>query len=525
MDRQRAGAWQSLHNHARTLAGVDLREMFQQHPRRCRELRLELDGLLFDFSRQRVVGETMDLLVKLARACGVEQQRERMFSGDPINVTEKRAVRHVDLRLPPKRRDREINRVMERMETLAVALRSGKLLGVRKRPLRHLLHLGIGGSDLGPRMAVHALSPFATKPDIHFVANLDPDEWAPLLDRLDADATLVCVVSKSFTTQETMANAAVVRAWLEKSLGRKQVGAQLLAITAHPGRAGEWGVPAERILPFWDWVGGRFSLPSAVGFPLMAALGPRGFAEFQAGMHAVDHHFMAAPLRGNIPVIMALLGVWNGNILGARSHAVLPYSQGLHWFPLFLQQLEMESNGKSVDQQGRSLTRDSAPVIWGGVGTNAQHAFFQHLHQGTFFTPCDFIGFAHPRDERYLEHHKQLLANLLAQSAALAFGRTAEEAAAAGVGPAQIPWRVFPGNRPSSTLILDRLSPFNLGRLVAIYEHKVFVQGVLWDVLSFDQWGVELGKEIAVDVCKNMKGEDSLVDVATQELIDWINRA
>jgi len=304
-----------------------------------------------------------------------------------------------------------------------------------------------------------------------------------------------------------------------------EVGAQLLAVTAQPGSAGEWGVPGEHILPFWDWVGGRFSLPSAVGFPLMVALGPRGFADFQAGMHAMDLHFKTAPLRGNIPVIMALSGVWNGTVLGARSHAVLPYSEALRWFPLFLQQLEMESNGKCMDRRGRPLTRDSSPVIWGDVGTNAQHAFFQHLHQGSFFTPCDFIGFAHPRDNRCLEHHKLLLANLLAQSAALAFGRTAEETEAAGIPRAQLPWRVFPGNRPSSTLLLDRLSPFNLGRLIAIYEHKVFVQGVLWDVFSFDQWGVELGKEIAVDVRKSMNGEGSTIDAATQGLIDWISRA
>ncbi|HDP94173.1 MAG TPA: glucose-6-phosphate isomerase [Candidatus Aminicenantes bacterium] len=525
MASQRADAWESLHSHGRTLAGVHLRKMFQQNPHRCNELRLELEGLLLDFSRQRLVNETLDLLVNLAHACGVEPERKRMLSGKPINVTENRAVRHVDLRLPPKLRDREVNRVVERMETLATALRSGKLTGVRNRPLRHLINLGIGGSDLGPRMAVHALGSASLSPDIHFVANLDMDELAPVLERLDADATLVCVVSKSFTTRETMANAAVVRAWLKKSLGRKQLGAQLVAVTAQPGRAQEWGVPAERILPFWDWVGGRFSLSSAVGFPLMVALGPQGFAEFQAGMHAVDLHFETAPLRRNIPVIMALLGVWNGNVLGARSHAVLPYSQALRWFPLFLQQLEMESNGKSVDRRGRVLIRDSAPVIWGDVGTNAQHAFFQHLHQGTFFTPCDFIGFAHPRDERFLENHQLLLANLLAQSAALAFGRTAEEAEAAGIPPTQIPWRVFPGNRPSSTLMLDRLSPFNLGRLIAIYEHKVFVQGVLWDVFSFDQWGVELGKGIAVDVQKNMSGRESTVDIATRELINWINRA
>ncbi len=524
-DDERSAAWEALGDHARRLAGLHLREMFDADLRRSFTFSLELDGLLFDFSRQRVTRETLDLLINLARACGVERERERMLNGEPVNATENRAVRHTALRLPPELRDPEVNRVMERMTALALSLRSGGLRGVRGRPLRHLLHLGIGGSDLGPRMALHALEAGASSANIHFLSNLDADELAVTLNRLDADDTLVCVVSKSFTTRETMANAAAILAWLKRSLGCDDVGAQVMAVTAAPRRAEAWGVPADQVLPFWDWVGGRFSLASAVGFPLMVALGPQGFEEFLAGMREVDIHFEAAPLRENIPVLMALLGVWNTNLMGARSHAVVPYCEALRWFPAFLQQLEMESNGKSVDRRGCALERDSAPVIWGDVGTNAQHAFFQHLHQGSFATPCDFIGFARPRNERFPDHHRMLLANLAAQAAALAFGRNEKEAAADGVPPAQLPWRVFPGNRPSSILMLDRLTPFNLGRLIALYEHKVFVQGILWDVYSFDQWGVELGKVIAENVLKRMNRETPPVDAATQRLLDWLSRA
>jgi len=521
----RGSAWTALEEHRRSLKGMDLRGLFAADPARSRDFIVDAEGLLYDFSRQLVNRETLRLLVGLAEACGVETERERMLAGEPVNETENRAVLHTALRLPAGRRDPEVDGIQRKMSDLSAELRRGRLRGVRGKPLRHLLHIGIGGSDLGPRMAVHALAPAAPGVSVDFAANLDSEELAPILERLDPDATLVCVVSKSFSTQETLTNAETVRSWLRERVGAEDVGPHLMAVTASPRKAKEWGVRRERILPFWDWVGGRFSLPSAVGFPVMVTLGADGFAEMLAGMHAMDIHFENTPLGENIPVLMALLSIWNGNILGARAHAVIPYSEPLRWFPLYLQQLEMESNGKAVDRHGEPLKRDSAPIIWGDVGTNAQHAFFQHLHQGMFPTPCDFIGFASPRPGRSPEHHRRLMANMLAQASALAFGRTAAEARKGGVSGDQLPWRLFPGNRPSSILMMKRLSPFNLGRLVALYEHKVFVQGVLWDIYSFDQWGVELGKGLAVAVLKRMEGGEDRLDESTEMLLAWMEKA
>ena len=520
----RDAAWSALEEHRCSLRQTDLRGLFAADPSRSGNFMVEADGLLYDFSRQLVTRDTLHLLIRLAEACGVEEERARMLSGLPVNGTENRAVLHTALRMPAESRDPGVEEVLEKMSRLSRDLRSRRLRGVRGKALRHLLHIGIGGSDLGPRMAVHALSPDSPRVSVDFAANLDGEELAPLMKRLNPDVTLVCVVSKSFTTLETLTNAETVRSWLRRGVGARDVGAHLMAVTASPGKAVEWGVPRERILPFREWVGGRFSLPSAVGFPVMAVLGDKGFSELLAGMHAMDLHFENTPLPENIPVLMALMGVWNGNILGARSLAVIPYCEPLRWFPLYLQQLEMESNGKAVDRNGNPLDGDSAPVIWGDVGTNAQHAFFQHLHQGGFATPCDFIGFAMPREGRPAEHHRLLMANMLAQAAALAFGRTAAEAREAGVTEKQLPWRVFPGNRPSSILLMKRLSPFNLGRLVALYEHKVFVQGVLWNIFSFDQWGVELGKGIAADVMQRMEGGEEPLDQSTEMLLDWMKR-
>ena len=524
-DRPVDTAWKTLENLGGKSESFTLRELFSRDPERPATMSVELDGLLYDYSRQRITSEVRSALVNLARASGLQAEIKRLMGGERLNGTEGRGVGHTLLRQPPRHRTPEVAEMFRRLTSLAESLRAGTMLGATGRPIRSLLHLGIGGSDLGPRMAVHALGhakDFAV--DVLFVANVDGDDLIPRLRGLDPETTLVCVASKSFTTAETLLNAATVRGWLKSALGEHNMAPHWMAITASPHRARDWGIPSERILPMWDWVGGRFSLSSAVGFPLMAAVGPAAFGEFLAGMHAVDEHFSSAPMEVNIPVLMGLLGIWNGNILKAATHAVVPYCEGLQWFPLFLQQLEMESNGKSVTRSGNPIERDSAPVIWGGVGTNAQHAFFQHLHQGTRWTPCDFIGFARPGYEGApVAHQNHLLANLLAQASALAFGRTEEESRREGVSESQLPWRTFPGNRPSSVLLMDRLTPFNLGRLVALYEHKVFVQGVIWDLYSFDQWGVELGKNIAGNVMADLEGDkNSVQDRATRRLLDWI---
>ena len=514
-------AWKALAAHRELLSVTHLRELFESDPDRARSLSLVFDGIHFDFSKQRITSDTLSLLLELAREAGVAQWTEQMFSGERINASEDRAVLHVALRRsagasggPFPRADfdvmPEVLATRARMEVFANRLRAGQCVGHGGGVIRTVVNIGIGGSDLGPKMLGHALRAFA-HPNlaVHYVSSADGAQLATLLPTLNPHSTLFIVVSKTFSTQETLLNAQSARDWLVAHLGdAAAVASHFVAVTAQTGRALEFGIRPESIFPIWDWVGGRFSLWSAVGLALMIRIGPPAFAAMLDGAARMDEHFRAAPFERNLPVLMALLGIWNANFLGATTRAVLPYSDSLEFLPAFLQQLEMESNGKSAGRDGAPLDCATAPILWGELGNNGQHAFFQLLHQGGRLVPCDFIVAA--RADYPLPGHQQvLLANCFAQSAALAFGKTTDEAraelmalAAAGAMSteaveAMLPQKLFPGNQPSSTLVLAQLDPQTLGSLIALYEHKVFAQGVIWGINSFDQWGVELGKALA----------------------------
>ncbi len=508
--------WLALQGHYRRTRSVHLRELFAADPGRAQRFTAEAEGVLLDYSKNRVTARTMELLFSLARACGLEGEIGRMFAGEKINETEGRAVLHVALRHLGEESFRVegedvmpgVRAARARMGEIAEAVRSGEWKGSGGKRIRSVVNIGIGGSDLGPLMACEALK-FYSQRDIRFffVSNVDGSHLAETLRQVEAGETLFVVASKTFTTEETMANAGRAREWLlERTGDRGAVGRHFLAVTANTREAGEFGIPAERVLPLWDWVGGRYSLCSAIGLPLMIAIGAERFREMLSGFQAMDEHFRRAPLEANLPVILALLGVWYINYFGFTAHAILPYDQYLHRFPAYFQQADMESNGKSVDREGRETGYATGPLIWGEPGTNGQHAFYQLLHQGTEIVPCDFIGFSRTLWEGWEEHHRKLLANLLAQSAALAFGRAGREVEDAGVPERQAPFRTFTGNRPSNTILARRLTPETLGKLIALYEHKIFTQGVVWNIFSFDQWGVELGKQVAGQVGAALAG-------------------
>jgi glucose-6-phosphate isomerase len=510
--RTRLSSWQALIEHQRAVFRLSLRELFAQDPARFRKFSLEHDGILLDWSKQLVEGETMRLLFALARECKVEAAIAGMFAGSRINTTENRAALHVALRADkPVLLDgadvtRDVKSVLSAMARLTRGIHAGRVRGATGRPFTDAVNIGIGGSDLGPRLACEALAPYSkARPRLHFVSNVDGAALASVLDRLNPATTLFIIASKTFTTAETLANARSARAWLAGRLGRKaDAGRHFCAVTSAPGRAAEFGVPSDRIFPMWDWVGGRCSLWSAIGLPIALAVGIARFDEMRAGARAIDKHFAATPLEKNLPVILALLEIWNVNFLGRATRAVLPYDERLRQLPAYLQQLEMESCGKSVTRDGEPVGHETVPVVWGSAGTDGQHAYFQMLHQGTQAVAADFIACCRPR-HRLRGHHDSLLANFLAQPEALAFGMTAAEAAAAmradGLPETEVrrllPHRTFPGNRPSTSILLDELSPRALGGLIALHEHKVFVQSILWDVNAFDQWGVELGKRLA----------------------------
>jgi len=507
-----SAAWKAIEAHRQSLAPVHLRELFTRDPGRVASLSLSFDGILYDFSKQRVDSTSLPLLVALAREARLDEWTARMFSGERINASEDRSVLHVALRrssspFPSNELDvmPEVLATRQRMATFADHIRSGQALGFTGLPIRNVVNIGIGGSDLGPKMLGCALRSISHPAlGVHYVSNLDGAQLAPLLQTLDPRTTLFLVASKTFTTQETMLNAQTARAWLVANLGdAAAVSRHFAALTAKPERAVTFGIREDAVFPLWDWVGGRFSLWSAVGLALMIAIGPQAYADLLAGAERMDEHFRNTPYERNLPVVMALIGIWNTNFLGATSNAVLPYNESLKYFPSFLQQLEMESNGKSVGIDGQPLACASNPIVWGELGNNGQHAFFQLLHQGGRLVPCDFIA-AVRSDYPLTGHQEALLANCFAQSAALAFGKTAAEARAElgdSMSPAALeallPHKVFAGNQPSSTLLLSRLEPQTLGALIALYEHKVFVQGIIWGLNSFDQWGVELGKAVA----------------------------
>ncbi len=525
-------AWQALTTHAEELRGAHLRELFAGDKQRFARFSLRDGDLLLDFSKQRITQRTLPLLLELARAAEVETWRERMFSGEPINTTERRAALHVALRQRGASPDlvggsevmADVKRVLERMREFVTRVHDGEETGYSGKPVRAVVNLGIGGSTLGPETAHAALAPFRREDlRVFFVANVDSDDLSECLADLDPQTTLFIVASKSFTTQETMANARAARDWIIAAAGSESaVAKHFVALSTNREAVVEFGIDPGRMFEFWDWVGGRFSLWSAIGLSVALAVGMQNFDELLDGAHAMDVHFHAAPLSTNLPVVLALLGIWNSNFLGAPTYAAIPYSHRLRFLPAFLQQLEMESNGKSVTRDGQPVDATTAPVVWGEPGTNAQHSFFQLLHQGGRLIPVDFIGVVN--GERPGGRQRLLLANLVAQSAALMRGQDTEEAEracrAAGFSDAEAarlaPHRTYPGNQPSNTLLLNRLTPCTLGKLLALYEHKTFVQGIVWGINSFDQWGVELGKQLAGQI---LDDETALEDASSKGLL------
>jgi glucose-6-phosphate isomerase len=509
-------AWKALAAHHERMRAVHLRDLFAADPGRGERLAAEAAGLYLDYAKQRVTDETLGLLFALARACGLRERIDAMFGGERINVTEQRAALHVALRAPRTERLMvdgvdvvpEVHAVLDRMGAFAREVREGRWHGHTGRPIRHIVNIGIGGSDLGPVMAYEALRHYSRRDmTFHFVSNVDGTDFAEATRDLDPEATLFIICSKTFTTLETLTNAHSARAWCLRALKDEQaVRKHFVAVSTNTEGVAKFGIDPANKFGFWDWVGGRYSMDSAIGLSTMLAIGPEHFREMLDGFHAMDEHFRTAPFERNLPVILGMLAVWNANFLGAHTTAVLPYDQYLKRFPAYLQQLTMESNGKQVTRDGARVAYDTSAVVWGEPGTNGQHSFYQLIHQGTRLVPCDLIAFC--RSLTPLErHHELLMANVLAQAEALAFGRTAEEVAAEGTPAALVPHRVFEGNRPSSTILAHVLTPATLGALVALYEHSVFTQGVVWDIDSFDQWGVELGKALAVRIDGELHGQ------------------
>jgi glucose-6-phosphate isomerase len=524
-------AFKALQRHADDIRGIHLRDLFAQDAQRGRRMAAEAEGLYFDYSKNRATEDTVRLLVELADQSGLRERIDAMFSGEKINITEDRAVLHVALRAPKGTSILvdghdvvpEVHAVLDRMAAFADRVRSGEWKGHTGRPIRNVVNVGIGGSDLGPVMAYEALRHYA-RPDLvfRFVSNVDGTDFAEATRDLNAEETLFIVASKTFTTQETMTNARTARAWLLGKLGDEAaVAKHFVAVSTNAERVSEFGIDTDNMFGFWDWVGGRYSLPSAVGLSTMIAIGPDGFRDMLAGYHAMDEHFRTAPFDRNLPVLLGLLTVWYVDFFGVQSTAILPYDQYLKRFPAYLQQLTMESNGKSVTLAGRRVTYDTCPVYWGEPGTNGQHSFYQLIHQGTRLIPCDFIAFSQTLNPLG-EHHDLLMANVFAQAEALAFGKTADEVRADGVSEELVAHKVFEGNRPSNMLMADRLTPAMLGKLVALYEHSVFTQGVIWDINPFDQWGVELGKVLAGRIAEELGPDEPELqhDSSTNALIE-----
>jgi len=508
----------ALQTHAARLRGTTLRALFDAQDGRGTSWVVRGADLHLDYSKNLLDDEALDALLAAASAADLSGKVEAMFGGAHLNSTEDRAVLHTALRLPRGEHlvvdgvdvVEQVTGVLDRMRSFTDRVRSGQWRGATGEAISHVVNIGIGGSDLGPRMAVRALRRFGGGgPEVRFVANVDSADLDIALAGLDPATTMFVVCSKTFTTAETLANAKAARAWLLDGLGDDgEVASHFVAVSTNAAAVREFGIDEQNMFGFWDWVGGRYSLTSAVGLAVMLAVGTEQFDELLAGFHDMDTHFRTAQGRDNLPLLLALVGVWNRNALGLSSYAVLPYAQDLELLPAYLQQLDMESNGKSVTASGEPVGHDTGPVVWGQPGTNGQHAFYQLLHQGTTVVPCDMVAFLAPLGSSP-EQHDELIANCLAQTQALAFGRTAEEVAAAGVDPALVPHRTFPGNRPSNTVLAPALTPRTLGQIIAAYEHKVFVQGVLWGVNSFDQWGVELGKTLARALLGELQGDQA----------------
>lgn len=535
-------AWTTLQTHYEDVKSLHMRDLFKQDANRFEKFSVRSSGILLDYSKNRITEQTMTLLSDLARSCNVEQVRDKMFAGEHINSTEDRAVFHVALRNRSERPMKvdgvdvmpDVRAVLNKVRRFSEDVRKGHWRGVTGRHIKTVVNIGIGGSDLGVIMALQSLRSYQ-RDDLspRFISNVDSSHLMETLRDLDPETTLFIVASKTFTTQETMLNARSARSWLVKRLGGEAVRKHFVAVSTNEEKVHDFGIDTEYMFPFWDWVGGRYSVWSAIGLAIALVIGFDKFEEMLEGAHAMDEHFRTSPVEHNMPIIMALLGVWYANFFGWSTHAVLPYDQYLTRFPQYLQQLDMESNGKRVDLQGRPVDYTTGPVIFGHAGTNAQHSFFQLLHQGSWNVSMDFIGVAnnhHP----LREHQTILLSNFLAQTKALMLGKTEEEAraemAAKGWKQKRIdklaPHRTFPGNKPSNSLVLPLVTPFTVGQLLALYEHKVFVQGIIWNINSFDQWGVELGKQLAKDLTPKLTGEVPIMDedASTEGLLKYMKR-
>ena len=547
IDPTTTSAWSALSAHHKALT-PNLREWFAADPARAEKFSFTADELHVDLSKNLITSETVELLLKLAEEVKLEQAREAMFSGEHINVTEDRAVLHTALRRPEgytpaltvdgQDVDADVHAVLKKIYAFAERVRSGEWTGVTGKRIETVVNIGIGGSDLGPVMVYEALKPYADAGiTARFISNIDPTDVAEKVSDLDPETTLFIVASKTFGTLETLTNARVAREWLLSALAEagalegkeasEAVAKHFVAVSTALDKVAAFGIDPENAFGFWDWVGGRYSVDSAIGTSLAIVFGPKVFAEFLAGFHAMDEHFRTAPLAQNVPVLMGLLNIWNVNFLGAETHAVLPYDQYLHRFPAYLQQLTMESNGKSVRADGSFVNYATGEVFWGEPGTNGQHAFYQLIHQGTRLIPADFLAFAnpvHPTKDGEQDVHELFLANFFAQSQALAFGKTEEEVRAEGTAEHVVNARIFSGNRPSTSIMAPRLTPRVLGSLIALYEHITFVQGVVWGIDSFDQWGVELGKKLALDLVPAIEGDREVLerqDSSTASLIDY----
>jgi glucose-6-phosphate isomerase len=524
-------AWQALQTHYQQMKDVHLRTLFAQDGKRGERLTAEGAGLFLDYSKNRVTDDTLGLLVALAEGAGLAARRDAMFRGEKINITEKRAVLHVALRAPRGASivvDGEnvvprVHAVLDKMADFANRVRGGVWKGHTGKRIRNIVNIGIGGSDLGPVMAYEALRPYSDRGlTVRFVSNVDPADFVEATQDLDAAETLFIVSSKTFTTLETLTNAKAARAWALATLkDETAVAKHFAAVSTNAGEVAKFGIDTANMFEFWDWVGGRYSYDSAIGLSLMVAIGPDNFRAMLGGFHAMDEHFRTAPLDKNLPVLLGLLGIWYNNFFGAETHAVLPYSHYLSRLSAYLQQLDMESDGKSVDLDGRRVDYHTGPIVWGTPGTNGQHAYYQLIHQGTKLIPADFIGF-NQTTTPMKEQHDQLMANFFAQTEALAFGKTSQEVAKEGVADFQVAHRTFEGNRPTNTILADRLTPATLGALVAMYEHKIFTQGTIWRINSFDQWGVELGKALANRIIPELASKDEPTlahDSSTNSLI------
>jgi glucose-6-phosphate isomerase len=524
-------AWKTLETHYSNVRDLHLRKLFADDPKRAGRMTAEAVGIYFDYSKNRITDETLTLLLQLAEASGLRSRIDAMFRGEKINVTEKRAVLHVALRAPRRQSivvDGEdvvpqVHAVLDKMADFSCRVRSGDWKGHTGKPIRNVINIGIGGSDLGPVMAYEALRHYSRRDmTFRFVSNIDGTDFVEATRDLDAEETLFIISSKTFTTLETMTNAHTARAWTLKTLKHAAaVARHFVAVSTNAGEVAKFGIDTANMFEFWDWVGGRYSMDSAIGLSTMIAIGPEDFRAMLDGFHQMDEHFRTAPFERNLPVLMGLLTLWYNNFFGAQTVAVLPYEQYLKRFPAYLQQLTMESNGKHVTLDGTEVTYQTGPIYWGEPGTNGQHSFYQLIHQGTKLIPCDFIAFTQPLNPLG-RHHDVLLANAFAQAEALAFGKTSQEVQADGTPAWLVPHRTFEGNRPSNTILMDRLTPAALGKLVALYEHSVFTQGAIWQIDSFDQWGVELGKVLAQRIIPELesKAESQLEhDSSTNTLI------